>query len=614
MTKIAIIGAGSVVFSRNITGDILSFPAFRDAQFTYMDIDEDRLNVGISLCRRIARGLGATPEIKGTLDMRDAISGADFVINMVQIGGFDSTLVDFEIPRKYGVHFTIADTTGPGGIFRALRTFPMLRDLGRAMEELCPDAVLINYSNPMSMNMKSITRTSSIRSVGLCHSVQGTFNGLMKYLDIEPEDANFVAAGLNHMDFYLRLEKDGEDLYPRLFEAMNDPKIYNTNKVRFELMKRLGYFVTESSEHSAEYSAFFMPKGQAMIDRLGIPVDEYLFRCGGIVERFEKLREEAEDESPLEHKRSREYVGIIVNSMVTGEPSVIYGNMPNDGIVSNLPAHAIVEAPTLVDRNGLQQTAIGDLPLQLTGYLMPHAIQHELFILGALEGRRDYIYQACMNDPLTAATLTLDDIVSMCDELIETHGALLPPLDKTERVPFSGRSFRITGGAALRERWEREHANAFLTNDLLVRDWRIALPQPSAAADIEATYTQDARLDTDAVSADFRPAPADRLGYLDITARGSAEEVAYAYAELDTDEHPRLGECPRDISLKCASTSPVTVWLNGEKVYEFDGKRDWEHADRTTVRLEKGCNSILVKAPAASPRWGFGIAFPKLTD
>src|SRR5437868_12217762 len=223
------IGAGSVVFSKNLTGDILGHPEFRAATFSYMDVDAERLEVGAALCRKVAKALGASPTIHATLDRREAIAGADFVINMVQIGGFDSTLVDFEIPRKYGLNFTIADTTGPGGLFRALRTYPMLTGLCREMEELCPSAWLLNYSNPMSMNMQTISRTSGVRAVGLCHSVQGTLNELMNYIGQDVSKVAFTCAGINHMAFYLRLEDEhGQDLYPRLFEAMNDEKVYDT--------------------------------------------------------------------------------------------------------------------------------------------------------------------------------------------------------------------------------------------------------------------------------------------------------------------------------------------------------------------------------------------------
>jgi len=457
--KVAMIGAGSVVFCKNLTGDILSFPEFRDATFAYMDIDAERLEVGAALCRKAAAALSANPTILATLDRREALRGADFVINMVQVGGFDSTLVDFEIPRKYGLNFTIADTTGPGGIFRALRTFPVLRGLCEEMMELCPRAWLLNYANPMSMNMQTITRTSDVRAVGLCHSVQGTLDELMSYIGEDSKNVEFICAGINHMAFYLRLQRDGQDLYPRLFEAMSRPEIYDKNRVRFELMRRLGYFVTESSEHNAEYSPYFIPHGPEQISRFAVPIDEYLTRCDRIIDDFEKLKCSVKSNEQCEIRRSHEYGSAIIHSVVTGTPRVVYGNMPNRGAISNLPKDAIAEAPTLVDRNGPQFTTVGEIPPQLLGYMMPHVIQHELFIRAAIEGRRDHIYQACMLDPLTAATLTLDQIVQMCDELIAAHGRLLPWLDaKKTLVPGSGKEFRVIDASEFRRARQRRQA------------------------------------------------------------------------------------------------------------------------------------------------------------
>jgi alpha-galactosidase len=468
MIKVVFVGAGSVVFSKNLTGDILSYPEFKDATFSYMDVDPQRLEVGAALCRKAARALGANPTIRATTDRREALDGADFVINMVQIGGFDSTLVDFEIPRKYGLNFTIADTTGPGGLFRALRTFPMLRGLCRDMAEVCPNATLLNYSNPMSMNMQTISRTHpGLRAVGLCHSVQGTLCDIVGYLGEDPAQVAFVCAGINHMAFYLRLEKDGVDLYPRLFEAMGRFDVYETNRVRFELMRRLGYFVTESSEHNAEYSPWFIPHGPAAIDRFAVPIDEYLRRCDGIVEEFDRMKALcASPESCVDVRRSREYGSTIIHSLVTGKPAVVYGNMPNRGTISSLPDDAIAEAPTLVDRAGCRFVQVGSLPPQLSAYMMPHVAQHELFIRAALEGRRDHVYQAAMFDPLTAATLPPDRIVEMCDELIAAHGferdgGVLPDLDaKRTLVPGSGKAFGRVDPHRLRASWNAARGKA----------------------------------------------------------------------------------------------------------------------------------------------------------
>ncbi len=457
------IGAGSVVFSKNLTGDILSYPEFRNATLSYMDIDADRLQVGAALCRKVADALGADPQIEATLDRRQALRDADFVINMVQVGGFESTLVDFEIPRKYGLNFTIADTTGPGGMFRALRTFPVLRGLCRDMMDLCPNATLLNYSNPMSMNMQTVARSSELRAIGLCHSVQGTLNQLAAYLGEDPAGINFTCAGINHMAFYLLLEKEGADLYPRLHEAMNSPQVYDSNRVRFELMRRLGYFVTESSEHSAEYCPWFIPHGPQQVARYAVPIDEYLRRCDWSAEEFERLRELSRSDRSLEVHRSQEYGSTIIHAMATGQPRVVYGNMPNRGTIANLPVDAIVEAPTPVDGAGPRFTNVGELPPQLVGYIQPHLIQHELFIRAALEGRRDHVYQACMFDPLTSATLTPDQIVDMCDELIAAHGCAsdggcLPELDgKRTLVACSPRfsEFRRADPREMRASWDR---------------------------------------------------------------------------------------------------------------------------------------------------------------
>ena len=469
MIKVAMIGAGSVVFSRNLTADILTFPHFRDATFSYMDVDPDRLQVGAALCRKVAASLGASPTIQATPDRRRALDGADFVINMVQVGGFDSTLVDFEIPRKYGLRFTIADTTGPGGLFRALRTFPVLSGLCQDMLDVCPDALLLNYANPMSMNMQTVSRAApGVRAVGLCLSVQGTLCELAGYLNEPPDEIAFVCAGINHMAFYLRLEKAGHDLYPRLFDAMNRPDVYDTNRVRFELMKRLGHFVTESSEHNAEYSPWFIPHGPELTDRFAVPIDEYLRRCDANCDEFERMKHLCKDEgSAVDARRSREYGSTIINAVVTGQPAVVYGNMPNRGAIANLPADAIAEAPTLVDRTGCRFTTVGELPPQLVGYMYPHVTQHELFIRAALEGRRDHVYQAAMFDPLTAAVLPPDRIVEMCDELIAAHGSIdeggvLPNLDARRTiVPTSGRRFGKPDPRALRASWEsRRHRPA----------------------------------------------------------------------------------------------------------------------------------------------------------
>jgi alpha-galactosidase len=629
MIKVAMIGAGSVVFSRNLTGDVLGFPEFKNASFSYMDIDEDRLKVGAALCKKIGAALGASPSISATTDRKKALDGADFVFNMVQIGGFDSTLVDFEIPRKYGLNFTIADTTGPGGLFRALRTFPMLKGLCQDMMTVCPSATLLNYSNPMSMNMQTITRTSNIKAIGLCHSVQGTFDQLMRYINEDPHKIAFQCAGINHMAFYLKIEKDGVDLYPRLFEAMNKPDVYNTNKVRFEMMRRLGHFVTESSEHNAEYSPYFIPHGQAEIAKFAVPIDEYLRRCDNIVDEFDRMKKfAASDEPSKAPDKSHEYGSTIIHSLVTGTPSVVYGNMPNNGAITNLPRNAIAEVPTLVDRAGMQFTTVGELPPQLVAYMNPHVTQHELFIRAATEGRRDYVYQAAMFDPLTAATLPLDKIVEMCDELIAAHGfekdgGFLPNLDaKKTLVPTSGKTFGKVNPKDLRKSWDAAQEKA---SEDSILDWQIIGPFKShktgeISLDLRTPLEDDfnKRGDGSIDPAGSYKAGDRTLKWKKVTAskKGGfvdcAIEVAplewcaaYAYAEIESIH-------PRETVLRCGSDDGIKIWVNGKLAHTHEIMRAFvPNSDEVPVMLKSGINKIFVKLINGKGGWGFGVAIPK---
>ena len=623
MIKVAMIGAGSVVFSRNLTGDILGMPEFKDAHIVYVDIDKERLEVAEKLCRKQATAMGVNPTISATMDRREALKGADFVINMVQIGGFDSTLVDFEIPRKFGLEFTIADTTGPGGLFRALRTYPMLSAMCKDIEQLCPHATLLNYSNPMSMNMQTVFRTSSIRAVGLCHSVQGTFNQLMGYLGEDPKEIAFTCAGINHMAFYLMMEKHGQDLYPRLFEAMNDPKHYNSNKVRFELMRRLGRFVTESSEHNAEYCPWFIPHGREHSAKFDVPMDEYLRRCDGIVDEFDRLRTFARGPEPVKEVcRTHEYCSTILHSIVTGTPSVIYGNLVNGGTISNLPRTAIVEAPTLVDHSGLHHAQIGELPPELVGYIQPHVTQHELFIRAAIEGRRDHVYQACMFDPLTAATLRPDQIVEMCDEMIAGHGDLLPKLEKKSLVPGSGKSFPVVDGRKLRASWDAKQTESVKES---LKDWHILGPFPGATAGritLDETTPVDAALRPDG-SPDlkatypmaggkplaWKSVQANKKGFIDLAAELGPKDWcnAYGYTEVESIH-------AREAVLTCGSDDGIRIWVNGKLVHSIETSRPFRAAsDQVVVRLNAGRNRILVKVDNYTAGWGFGVGLSQPT-
>jgi alpha-galactosidase len=366
--------------------------------------------------------------IEATTDRRQALPGADYVINMIQVGGYPAALVDFEIPKKYGLRQTIGDTLGIGGIMRALRTIPVLLEIGRDMEELCPDALFLNYVNPMAINTWAFTEATRIRAVGLCHSVQHTLQDLAGDLGVPVEEIDFLAAGINHMCFYLRLRRKGEDLYPALRRLAAEGRVREDDRVRYEMLRRTGYFVTESSEHFAEYVPYFI-RGQnpELIERYNIPLDEYPRRCEAQIADWERLRHELEaGEGVLEVRRSVEYASLIIHSLETGQPRVIYGNVRNDRLIDNLPEGCVVEVPVLVDRNGLQPTRVGELPPVLAALMRTNINVQELTVRAALTGRREYVYQAAMLDPHTASELTLDEIWALVDEMLEAHAAWLP--------------------------------------------------------------------------------------------------------------------------------------------------------------------------------------------
>ncbi|MFN8378932.1 MAG: alpha-glucosidase/alpha-galactosidase [Anaerolineae bacterium] len=431
MTKIAFIGGGSTVFAKNLIGDILDFPELSDATLSLMDIDAGRLHASEIVARKVARALGAHPTIEVTNDRRAALKDADFVLCMIQVAGYKpGTVIDFEIPNKYGLRQTIADTLGIGGIMRGLRTIPVLLDITRDMEELCPNAVFLNYVNPMAMNQWALSRGTSIQTVGLCHSVTGTAHDLATDIGVPYEDIDYRVAGINHMAFYLKFahRKTGEDLYPRIWKVVEEGRVPEWNRVRYDIFTRVGYFVTESSEHFSEYTPWFIKHDRPdLIDQYHIPLDEYIRRCENQIAGWEALRHELEDEDKdIEVRRSGEYGSLIIHSMATGTPRVIYGNVPNTGLVTNLPAGCSVEVPCLVDANGIQPTFIGAIPPQLAALMQTNINVQGLTVEAALTRKREHIYHAAMLDPHTSAELTLDQIWSLVDDLIEAHGDWLP--------------------------------------------------------------------------------------------------------------------------------------------------------------------------------------------
>ena len=440
--KITFVGAGSTVFMKNIVGDVLQRPALAEAHIALMDVDRGRLDESELVANKLISTLGVGASVSTHTDRREALDGADFVVVAFQIGGFEPcTVTDFEIPKKFGLRQTIADTLGIGGIMRGIRTVPHLWAVCEDMMAVCPEAIMLQYVNPMAINTWAIAeKYPEIRQVGLCHSVQLTAEELARDLDLSVENIRYKVGGINHMAFYLNFEEvmpDGtfRDLYPDLHRAYAQgrapkPSAWNErcqNYVRYEMLKRLGYFVTESSEHFAEYVPYFIKEGREdLIERFQVPLDEYPKRCVEQIEDWKTQAAQYREADRIEVKASNEFASDIIDSVWTGVPSVIYGNVKNEGYISNLPEGCAVEVPCLVDRNGVQPTAIGNLPKQLVGLMRTNISVQEMTVEALMTENREHIYHAAMLDPHTAAELDLDQIWAMTDELIEAHGDWMP--------------------------------------------------------------------------------------------------------------------------------------------------------------------------------------------
>jgi alpha-galactosidase len=426
MTVIAFLGAGSVVFTRELLADILSFDELRDVTLSLHDIDPERLATGEAIARRTADQLGCAPTIRTSLDRRTSIEGADFVINSIQVGMYPATVRDFEIPAKYGLRQTIADTLGVGGIFRALRTFPVLDGIATDMAEICPDAWLLNYTNPMAMNIAYLAaKKPEINAVGLCHSVFWTVHDLAELLEVPLEEIDYLGAGVNHQAWLLRFEHRGESLYPKL-DALLEKEPELRRRVRMDMYRRLGYFPTETSEHSAEYVPWYLHHDEE-ISRLRIPVGDYLRISADNVAEYESTRAALHRGESLDLTReATEYAPQVIHSMVTGTMRRIHANVPNYGLISNLPEGYCVEAPAVVDRLGVRPERVGELPAQCAALNRGFVSVGQLTVQAALTGDKRMVRQAAMIDPNTAATLTVDQIWELCDELTAAHGDLMP--------------------------------------------------------------------------------------------------------------------------------------------------------------------------------------------
>ncbi|MBQ8971534.1 MAG: alpha-glucosidase/alpha-galactosidase [Clostridia bacterium] len=472
MPKITFMGAGSTVFAKNVLGDSMMTPALAESTIALYDIDKVRLDESATMLEAINRNNGSKAHIEkylGVENRKAALKGANYVVNAIQVGGYDPcTITDFEIPKKYGLKQTIADTLGVGGVFRALRTIPVMLDFARDMEEVCPDAWLLNYTNPMAMLTGAMLRMTGVKTVGLCHSVQVCAPTLLNELGMGYDDqVQWKIAGINHQAWLLECTRNGEDLYP---EIKRRALLYNEGKldigsfedrvkmltggeeipehhmqrlreeydlykstgkhgdmVRLELMRRFGYYITESSEHNSEYTPYFIKKDYPeLIERFNIPLDEYPRRCIRQIAEWKERGHELTQNPLLSHKRSKEYASYIMEAMETNIPTRIGGNILNNGVITNLPRNACVEVSCLVDRNGVQPTYVGDLPEQCAALNRTNINVQLMTIEAARTLKKDAIYQAVMLDPHTAAELSIDDIVAMCDDLIEAHGDWMP--------------------------------------------------------------------------------------------------------------------------------------------------------------------------------------------
>ena len=430
--KLTFMGAGSTVFSKNVLGDTMLCDAFHDMEIALYDIDEKRLEESYLLITKmnesINEGRATVKKFLGVENRKDALRGADFVVNAIQVGLYDPcTIIDFEIPKKYGLRQTIGDTLGIGGIFRALRTIHVLKDFAKDMEEVCPNAWFLNYTNPMAMLTGYMLRYTKIKTVGLCHSVQCCSKGLLESLDMADklEGRREKIAGINHMGWLLEItDKDGNDLYPEIRERAKKKNATEKHwdMVRYDYIDKLGYYCTESSEHNSEYNAFYIkPNRDDLIEKFNIPLDEYPRRCVNQIAGWQKQYEELMAGGKVEHTRSQEYASYIMEAIYTGKPYKIGGNVINNGVITNLPYDACVEVPCLVDGEGIHPTYVGALPLQLAAMNSSNIYAQMLTIEAAHTMDKKKIYQAAMMDPHTGAELSTDEIVAMCDELFEAH-------------------------------------------------------------------------------------------------------------------------------------------------------------------------------------------------
>lgn len=428
MGKITFLGAGSTIFAKNVLGDCMLTEALRDFEIALYDIDEKRLDGSYNMLSTINKTLNKSrANINKYKDRKEALRGAKYIVNAIQVGGYDPcTITDFEVPKKYGLRQTIGDTVGIGGIFRGLRTIPVMLDFAKDIEEVCPDALLLNYTNPMSMITLAMIKGTKVKTVGLCHSVQTCASDLLSKLNMSTEGISYKIAGINHMSWLLEITKDGKDLYPEIKKRAKTLGKHD-DMIRFELMKQFGYYVTESSEHNAEYLPYFIKNTHPeFIEKYNIPLDEYPRRCISQIENWDKCKKDLVNNEEINHERTKEYASYIMEAIETGRPYTFGGNVLNTGLITNLPNDCCVEVTCLADKNGITPCYVGELPIQLAALNRTNVNVQLLTVEAALTRNKDYIYYAAMLDPHTSSELSIDDIKNLVDDLIKEHGDWLP--------------------------------------------------------------------------------------------------------------------------------------------------------------------------------------------
>lgn len=431
MAKIVFIGAGSIIFVKNLIGDCLLTPCLRDSEFALLDIDREKLYLAEKMLQNLNQNVnGGRAEIKAYTSQKEALRGADFVINAIQVGGYDPCVInDFEIPMKYGLKQTYADTLGIGGIFRGLRTIPVMKGITDDMEAVCPGALLLNYTNPMAIVSGAIQKSSSIRTLGLCHSVQVCAHDLLEGLGMPTDGISYKIAGINHQAWLLEVTRNGEDLYPEIKRKAEARTEAHEDRVRYEVMKRFGYYVTESTQHSGEYMPYFIKRQYPqLLETFGLHTEMYKEWGKSQIAYWKRAKEELIDNHAVTHERTKEFASYIMEARITGSEYKIAANILNHGYIVNLPENSCVEVPCLIDSSGIYPCHVGELPPQCAALNLTNINVQNLTIEAALTGKKEHVYHAAMLDPHTAAELSIDDIVHMCDEMIEANRKWLPEL------------------------------------------------------------------------------------------------------------------------------------------------------------------------------------------